>query len=106
VNSLKEVRRKSLSYEELERLCEIAEEAARRYVTSRIPDRGISDLSISVNSTDSETLNLEIDVEITLSPLFRKVNVEKLAEEAVDAAFKAAEDYLREISCHSKPLSL
>jgi len=100
---LKEVRRKSLSYEELERLCEIAEEAARRYVTSKIPERGISDLSISVNSIDSEALNLEVDVEITLSPLYRRVDVKKLAEEAVNAAFKAAEDYLREISCRSKP---
>ena len=102
MNSLREVRRTSLSYEQLERLCEIAEEAAREYVASRIPERGISDLSISVNSVDSETLNLEIDVEITLSPLFRKVNAKKLAEEAVNAAFKAAEEYLREISCHSK----
>ena len=102
MNSLREVRRTSLSYEQLERLCEIAEEAARECVASRIPDRGISDLSISVNSVDSETLNLEIDVEITLSPLFRKVNAKKLAEEAVNAAFKAAEEYMREISCHSK----
>jgi len=102
VNSLEEVRKTSLSYEQLERLCEIAEEAARRYVTSRIPDRGISDLSISVNSTDSEALNLEIDVEIMLSPLFRKVDVKKLAEEAINAAFKAAEEYLREITCHSE----
>ena len=102
MNSLEEVRKTSLSYEQLERLCEIAEEAARRYVTSRIPDRGISDLSISVNSTDSEALNLEIDVEIMLSPLFRKVDVKKLAEEAINAAFKAAEEYLREITCHSE----
>lgn len=106
MNSLKEVRRTSLSYEQLERLCEIAEEAARRYVTSKIPNRGISDLSISVNSMDSEALNLEIDVEITLSPIFRKVDVEKLAKEAVNAAFKAAEDYLRDTSCRSKPSNL
>ena len=106
MNYLKEVRRKSLSYEELERLCEIAEEAARRCITSRIPDRGISDLTISVNSIDSETLNLEIDVEVALSPIFRKVDVEKLVKEAANAAFKAAENYLREISCHSKQSNL
>jgi len=99
---LGEVRRTGLSYEQLERLCEIAEEAARRYVTSRIPERGISDLSISVNSMDSETLNLEVDVEITLSPLFKGVDVKKLAEEAVNAAFNAAENYLEENICHSK----
>ena len=102
MNPLKEVRRKSLSYEELERLCEIAEEAARRYVTSKIPNRGITDLSISVNSTDSERVNLEIDLEITLSPLFRNVDVKKLVKEAADAGFKAAEEYLRKIACRSK----
>jgi len=101
VNSLKEVRRTSLSYDQLEKLCEVAEEAARRYVSSRIPSRGISDLSITVSSTDSETLNLEVDVEVTLSPLFRKADVKKLAEEAVAAAFKAAEGYMREIACRS-----
>jgi len=101
VKSLKEVRKPSLSYTQLESLCEIAEEAVRRYVYSKIPSRGISDLSISVNSVDSEILNLEVDVEITLSPLFKKVDVKKLAEEAVEAAFKAAEDYLREITCRS-----
>jgi L-fucose isomerase-like protein len=98
---LVEVRRPSLSYDQLERLCEIAEEAARRYISSRIPSRGISDLYVSVNSVDSENLTLEIDVEVNLSPLFRKVDVKKLAEEAVEAAFKAAEDYLRELSCRS-----
>ena len=102
MNSLIEVRRKSLSYEQLERLCEIAEEAARRYISLKIPNHGIHDLSISVNSIDSETLNLEVDVEVTLSPLFRNIDVEKLAEEAINAAFKAAENYLREIGCHSK----
>ena len=102
MNSLREVRRTSLSYEQLEKLCEIAEEAARRYVASKIPNRGITDLSISVNSVDSETLNLEIDVEITLSPLFRNVDVERLVKEAADAGFKAAEEYLRKIACRSK----
>jgi len=101
VNSLKEVKKPSLSYEQLERLCEIAEEAARSYISSKIPSRGISDLSISVNSVDSETLNLEVDVEITLSPLFRNIDVKRLAEEAVEAAFKAAENYMREITCRS-----
>lgn len=98
---MEEVRRPSISYDQLERLCEIAEEAARKYISSRIPNRGISDLSILVNSVDSENLTLEIDVEVALSPLFSKVDVKKLAEEAVEAAFKAAENYLRELSCHS-----
>ena len=96
------MRKMRLTYEQLERLCEIAEEAARKYITSRIPKRRISDISILVDSLDSETLNLRVDVEVRLSPILRNVDVEELVKGAVNAAFKTAEDYLREISCHSK----
>jgi len=96
------MRKMRLTYEQLERLCEIAEEAARKYITSRVPKRRISDISISVDSMDSERLNLSVDVEVRLSPVLRNVDVEELVKGAINAAFKTAEDYLREISCHSK----
>ena len=100
---MEEVRRPSLSYEQLERLCEVAEEAAREYISSRVPSRGIVDLQITVNTVDSEKLSLEVDVDLTLSPLLGGVDVKKLAEGAVEAAFEAAENYMREVSCHSTP---
>lgn len=88
----------SLSDEELENICNIAEEAARKYITSKVPKEGISDLTISIDVEEkSEALNVDVDVEVRLSPLYRNLNVRMLAEETVEAAFKAVEEYLNKI---------
>jgi hypothetical protein len=99
---LGELKASSLSYEQMEKICEVAEEAARKNVMSRVPSRGISDLSISVDAEQSETVDVEVDVEIMLSPLFKNINVEELAEESVEAAFEAVEKYVGEIECQLK----
>jgi len=101
VNLLGETDARSLEYEHIEKLCAIAEEAARRYITSRVPSRGVTELTVSVESEENEVLNVEVDVELTLSPLFKTVDSQKLADEAVKAAFKAVEEYLRETGCRS-----
>lgn len=88
----------SLTYKELEEICSIAEEAARRYILSRVPKNGVSDISISVSLESSETLNVDVDVEVRLSPLYRKINVKDLVEESVKAAFEAIEKYLEKLS--------
>ena len=45
----------------------------------------------------SETLNVNVDVEVALSPLYRNVNVKEIAEGSVKAAFEAVERYLKKI---------
>jgi len=87
----------SLTYEEMEKLCEIAEEAARKYIMSKVPSEYISDVSISVDLEGSESLNVEVDVEVELSPLYKKVNVKEIVEGSVKAAFDAIEKYLDKI---------
>lgn len=87
----------SLNYGELERICDIAEEAARNYITSKIPREGISDLTISVSLESSESLNVDVDVEIRLSPLYGNVNVKELVKGSVKAAFEAVETHLSSI---------
>jgi len=88
----------SLSDEELENICNIAEEAARKYIMSKVSKEGITDLTISVDvEKKPEALNVDIDVEVRLSPLYRNVNVKEIAEESVSAAFKAVEEYLEKI---------
>ena len=87
----------SLPYERLEEICEIAEDAARKYITSKLPKKAVSDLTISVDLELSETLNVNVDVEVTLSPLYRNVNVKEIAEGSVKAAFEAVERYLKKI---------
>ena len=96
---LGEPRGSSLLPEQIERIGEIAEEAARRSVLSRIPKRGISDLSISVELEEDTAVNVEVDVEMELSPAFKNTDAEKLAKESVQAAFDAVEKYMRESGC-------
>ena len=87
-----------LSDEELENICNIAEEAARKYVMSRVPKEMISDLTIFVDVEEkSGVLNVDVDVEVKLSPLYRKVNVKEIAEGSVDAAFEAVEKHLSKL---------
>ncbi|MEM2111749.1 MAG: DUF3194 domain-containing protein [Candidatus Bathyarchaeia archaeon] len=92
----------SLSYDQIEKICEIAEEAARKYVISKVPSRRISDLTISIDLEETETLNISVDVEVKLSALFKDVNVKEIARDSVKAAFEAVEKYLSEFKCKFK----
>lgn len=96
---LGELRAFALTDEQIERIGEVAEEAARKSIVSRIPKRGISNLSISVELEEAEAVNVEVDVEIELSPLLKRINAKTLAEESVKASFEAVEKFLRESGC-------
>ncbi|MEM4520715.1 MAG: DUF3194 domain-containing protein, partial [Candidatus Bathyarchaeia archaeon] len=87
----------SLTYEELERICEVAEEAARKYIFSRVKKEYISDLYISVDLEGLDVLNVNVEVEIEFSPLCRKVNAKEIADGSVKAAFEAIENHLKKI---------
>jgi len=100
---LDELGASSLGSEQIERLCEVAEEAARNYIISRVSWREISDLNIAVETGGSEkNLLVDVDVEVRLSPLIKDFDAKKLAEEAVNAAFKSVEKFLREDQWGSK----
>jgi len=91
-----------LTAEQVEKLCEVAEEAARRHILSKVPMRRISDFDITVEVEGLKPLNVTVDVNLELSPLMRNYDAEKLVEEAVQKAFNAVDNYLRELSCKSK----
>ena len=91
-----------LTAEQVEKLCEVAEEAARRHILSKVPMRKISDFDITVEVEGLKPLNVTVDVNLELSPLMRNYDAEKLVEEAVKKAFNAVDNYLRELSCKSK----
>jgi len=98
---LEEIGIPELTPEQLEKLCEIGEKAAREYVVSRVSSRKISALNISIDIEGSKPVTVNIDVEIHLSTLMKDYNVEKLAKEATEKAFASIKDYLRELSCKS-----
>ncbi|MEM2767699.1 MAG: DUF3194 domain-containing protein [Candidatus Bathyarchaeia archaeon] len=90
-----------LTPEQVEGLCTIAEETARRHVLSRVPAKRIEVLNITVEAVAEKPLTLTVEVELKLSPIMRGFNVQELVDEVVKKAFEEAEKYMRELKCHS-----
>lgn len=90
-----------ITLEHLEKLCEVAESAARTYILSRIPPRRISVFNITVETEESYPVTMNVEVEVVLSPLMKAYDVKKLVDEATKEAFKSIEMYLRKLTCES-----
>ncbi len=90
-----------LTLEQVEELCEIAEETAREYVLSKVPPRRISTLNVTVDARETKPITVNVDVEVVLSPLMKNFDVEKLVKEATERAFASIEKYLSELTCKS-----
>ncbi len=86
-----------LTSEQIEELCGIAENAARKYVLSKVLPKLIEKLNVTVETEGTKPVDLTVEVEVALSPQAKDVNIEKLVEKSVKEAFKASEDYLRKI---------
>jgi len=91
-----------LKSEQIEELCSIVEKTAREYVISKLSPKRIEALNISVETEGTKPVRLTVDVDVSLSPLMKDFNVQKLVDEAIKEAFTSAENYLRELKCHSK----
>jgi hypothetical protein len=99
---LQELGLPELTTEQFAQLCTLAETAARKHVLSKVPSKKIETLNISAEAEGTKPLRLAIDVEIVLSPEIRNVDSKKLSNEAVKQGFASAEEYLRELACHSQ----
>lgn len=99
---LEEIGISELTEDQLEKLCEIGEKAARDYVLSKVPSRRISSLDITVDTEGVKPVSVNVEVEVTLSPLMKNFDVEKLTKEATEKAFAAIKAYLSELACKSK----
>ncbi len=91
-----------LTTEEIEEICELAEEAARRHILSKMDWRRISSLNIMVEAGGKEELTFNVDVEVVLSPLHRGFDVNRLVDGAVKAAFKSIDESMEKYKCQSK----
>ena len=91
-----------LKSEQIEELCSIVEKTARQYVISKVSSKRIEALNISVETEGTKPVRLTVNVDVSLSPLMKNFNVQNLVDEAIKEAFTSAENYLRELKCHSK----
>lgn len=90
-----------LAEEQIEDLSEIAEEAARKHISSKVAMSQVTSLDIVVETTGSKPVTVSIDVNLALSPQANPLDVKGLVNEAADKAFEAVEGFLRELSCRS-----
>ena len=91
-----------LTPEQMEELCGIAEKAAREHVLSKVSSQKISTLDITIDTEGVKPVTVNVEVGITLSPLMRKFDVERLVNEAKEEAFASIERYLRALACESR----
>jgi hypothetical protein len=91
-----------LTLEQVEELCQRAEQAAREHILFKIPNNRIATLDVTVDTEGTKPLTVNVDVTVVLSPLMKDFDVEALTKEATETAFAHIKEYLREIACKCK----
>jgi hypothetical protein len=98
---LEEIGIPNLTSEQVDELCEIAEKAARRYISSKIPLKQISTLNITIDTEGRKPITINVEIELDLLPKMKGYRAKKLANEATHQAFASIEKYLKGIACKS-----
>jgi len=86
-----------LTTEQIEILCSTAENAARKYVLSKVSSKMVDRLDISVEAVGSKPVNVTVEIDLALSPQAEGIDAQTLVKEAVNEAHIASEKYLRKI---------
>jgi len=87
-----------LTPEQIEMLCATAENAARKYILSKVPSKMVEKLNISVEAEGTKPVNITVEIDLELSPKMKDFDADKLANEAVEEAHKTSENYLRKLT--------
>lgn len=86
-----------LTDEQFDEVTQVAENAARKYIFSKINKKTIDKLDISVEAEGTKPVNFTVEVDLALMPETAEIDDKTLASEAVTEAFKAIEDFLRKL---------
>ncbi len=86
-----------LTDEQFDEVTQVAENAARKHIFSKISKKIVDKLDISVEAEGTKPVNFTIEVDLALVPKTSNINDKTLAAEAVNEAFKAIEEYLRKL---------
>ncbi len=86
-----------LTTEQIELLCQTAEDAARKKVLSKVSAKQVERLDISVEADGAKPVNVTVEIDLVLASQVKGVDAEALVEEAVVEAHRATENFLRKI---------
>lgn len=88
--------------DEIEQICEAAQEAARKHLLSQVSVKLIGELDVTVEAVGDKPLVVSVDVAIELTS--GNQNLHPLVDEATNKAFSAAEAKARELNlCEDTP---
>jgi hypothetical protein len=90
-----------LTGEQIEKVCSVAEEAARKHVLTQVPPKKVEALNVSAEAEGTKPLRLTVEVDVQLSSSVKDFDVQQLCDDAVKQAFTAAEECLKGLACHS-----
>jgi hypothetical protein len=86
-----------LSEEELIEIGELAQEAVLKRIFDALNRSDVKDVDITTRINRGDTLDLEVEAYLEV-PIFVKVDVEKLVEDALEEAYSIVEKRLKEIA--------
>jgi len=84
------------SENEVEQMCTAAEEAARKYILSKVSVKKVDDIDVTVEALGDKPLSLSVDVALEVAN--ETQDMSRLVDEATDLAFSAAEAKAKELS--------
>ena len=88
--------RRAPTDDEIESICSAAEEAARKFILSKISLKKLEDLHLSVEGAGDKPLSLT--VEIAIQSELEDPELNAIIDNATEAAFAAAEAKVRELN--------
>jgi post-segregation antitoxin (ccd killing protein) len=84
-----------LTTEQIETVCQTAENAARKAVLSKVSSKLIEKLDISVEAEGLKPLNITVEIDLVLASEAKGVDAKAVVDQAINEAHKASESYLR-----------
>ena len=86
-----------LTTKQIEVLCKVAENAAKKYVLSQVSLKLIERLNIIVEAKGDKPITVEVDIDFALTAIKKSINPEIIAKTAIKKALIASENYLRQL---------
>lgn len=86
-----------LTTEQIEALCETAENVARKYIHTKVNPKLVDRLDITVEAQGSKPIDLSVEIDLILNEATKNVNVDVIVQEAVAQAHLESENFLRKL---------
>ena len=86
-----------LTIEQIELLCQTAEDAARSFVYTKVSPKQIDQLDISVEADGAKPVTVTVEIDLVLSPQTKGVDAQAVVKQAVSEAHLATENFLRKL---------